>query len=76
LAKSSGFPSSTKFEKPPGWDWVIFYLDGDDPDVQAMSVFGQMTPEKALEEARDSLSGNLDYEILGVFRRDKELPLG
>lgn len=76
MAKSSGLPSPTKFEKPPGLDWVVFYMDGDDPDVQAMSVFGQMTPEKALEEARYSLGGNSDYEILGLFRSDKDLPLG
>ncbi|MBX3576619.1 MAG: hypothetical protein KF723_05385 [Rhizobiaceae bacterium] len=66
-----------QIEKAPGWDWVVFYLDADNPEILSMSVFGQMTPEKAIEEARFSLEaggGSSDYEILGLIRADKQIP--
>ncbi|MGU9979685.1 hypothetical protein ACJ4V0_06550 [Phreatobacter sp. HK31-P] len=65
------------FEKPPGHDWVIFYKADDAPDTQAMTVFGVMTIEKAVEEARWSLdpSGEKgDYELLAIQRLDFEEP--
>lgn len=64
-------------EKAPGWDWIVFYLDGEEPQTQAMSVFGQMTPEAALVEARFSLGmpdGETDYEILAIVRADSKIP--
>lgn len=65
-----------KIEKPPGWDWIVFYLWSDEPETESMSVFGQMTPENALAEARYSLGmGGSDYEILGLVRADQNLPL-
>jgi hypothetical protein len=63
-----------QFEKGPGHDWYIEY-QFDDDERQEMSVFGCMTAEKALEEARFSLNGlnNMNvgtYEILAVRRSD------
>ncbi len=61
-----------KAEKAPGHDWSVYYRDGDDPLVLRMAVFGVMTAEKAIEEARYSLGagGNEDYEIVAVVRDD------
>lgn len=64
-----------QFEKAPGYDWVIEY-QFDEGEPESMSVFGCMTAEKALEEARYSLNGwkNMNvgtYEIFAVRREDK-----
>ena len=71
-----------EIEKGPGYDWEITYKTGDEP-IETMSVFGCLTPEKALEEARYSLGTELDFEttkpvaftdytILAVKRIDLE----
>lgn len=57
-----------KITKRPGWDWTIFYRWDDEPSIEAMSVFGAMSPEQALDDARSSLGE--DYEILGLARQD------
>lgn len=57
-------------EKSTGHDWLVFYSDEGDP-VISMSVFGQMTAEKALEEARFSLGDDGGYEIVGIIRHDQ-----
>lgn len=41
-----------KFEKGPGYDWIVTYEDDD--GVEEMSVFGQIKIEDALTEARRS----------------------
>jgi hypothetical protein len=60
-----------KIEKRRGWDWCIEYLNEDGPDVQVMTVFGAMTPEQAIDDARSSLDpdgDSPDYEIIAVRR--------
>lgn len=47
----------TTFTKSPGWDWLIDYED-EDGTVETMSVFGMITIEDAILEARRSLSFN------------------
>jgi hypothetical protein len=66
-----------EIEKLSGHDWIVFYKADDEPEVQAMTVFGVMTIEKVVEEARWSLdpSGEKgDYELLAVQRFDFEEP--
>lgn len=61
----------TTITKGTGWDWAISYRDGDSPEIQFVTVFGQMTPELALAEARNSIDftgDNPDYEIVGLER--------
>lgn len=63
--------------KGTGWDWVISYRDGDSPEIQFVTVFGQMTPELALSEARNSIDfagDNPDYEIVGLERIGAQKP--
>lgn len=37
-------------EKRPGWDWDVTYEDDEGIDV--MRVFGAMTPEEVIADAR------------------------
>lgn len=63
---------SIEVEKRPGWDWEIDCIVFDEPST--VLVFGAMTIEEALEEARDDLTAcelmgiEPDYEILGIKR--------
>jgi hypothetical protein len=65
------------FEKAPGFDWIVAYLGEDDDGrevLRLMSVFGQLTAEQALAEARFSFGafGAADSQIaiVGVERAD------
>jgi hypothetical protein len=59
--------------KRPGHDWFVTYRWEDD-EPEMMSIFGVMTIEEAIQEARFSLNapqGEADwprYEILAVKR--------
>lgn len=61
-----------KFEKRPGWDWLVKYNLFDDPGE--MMVFGAMSIDAALRDARQSLTASeifgmeVDYEILAIER--------
>ena len=74
--KRLGKQEKVTFVKGPGHDWVVAYQFVESkPDE--MLVFGCMTAEKALEEARFSLNGVDDmnvgtYEIFAVTRLDKQ----
>jgi hypothetical protein len=59
-----------EIEKGLGWDWAVTYQWEDEkPDV--VSVFGCLTIEDAIREARYSLDGtDLGYAILGAVRLD------
>lgn len=46
----------TEFTRGPGYDWAIYY-QFDDAEHDQMLVFGQITLEDALREARYSLDG-------------------
>ncbi len=71
---------TTEFEKGPGHDWIVFYRDADEPETLSMSVFGVLTIEEAVQEARWSLGASpdetpyTDYVILSVTRDDFEVP--
>jgi hypothetical protein len=62
-----------KITKRSGYDWAVTYRWEDD-EPETMSVFGVMTVEEAVAEARFSLDaphGEADwpgYEILAVVR--------
>lgn len=58
----------TRVSKRPGWDWPTFNRWDDEPGIHAMTVFGAMSPEQALDGPRSSLGEN--YEILGMSRQD------
>lgn len=60
----------------PGWDWTVFYRWDDEPGIHAMTIFGAMTLEQAIDDARFSLGEA--YEILGLARQDLpfEAPAG
>jgi hypothetical protein len=48
-----------EIEKSPGYDWDVDYEDVDvEGGTQTMSIFGKMTIEEAVAEARFSLSSN------------------
>lgn len=61
-----------EIEKRPGWDWEVDYIAFDEPGT--LLIFGAMTIEDALTEARDDLTAcelmgvEPDYEILGIKR--------
>jgi hypothetical protein len=64
--------------KPPGWNWLVFYLDEDDDGkimVEAVSVFGQMTPETAMQEARWTFADEDMPEFVGLRRMDQDRDL-
>jgi len=56
-----------EFVKSPGWDWTITYIDDEDAR-QEMAVFGVVTIEEALKEARFSLPE--ECAIIAVSRDD------
>ncbi len=69
-----------KIEKRPGPDWDIFYMDTHDGSTECMSVFGSLTPEEAIAEARDSLTVSCEteeekdwFEILAVVRQGVDI---
>jgi len=71
---------TAEIEKGLGHDWTVFYRDGDEPEILSMSVFGVLTIEEAVKEARLSLEASptgipdTDYAILSVTRDDFVLP--
>jgi len=64
-------------EKRPGWDWIVFYLAGDNDEAGDMDVFGAMSIEEAIADARASLSASRlmgvqpNYTITGAMRTDQ-----
>jgi hypothetical protein len=61
--------------KRPGPDWGIFDMYIDNGSKECMSVFGSLTPEEAIAEARASLNmfckteeEKDQFEILAVVR--------
>ena len=60
-------------DKRPGWDWTVFYRWDDEPAPQAIAVFGAMTPEHALQEARSSLGK--EVTVLGLLRQDAPISI-
>ncbi|MBI3704739.1 MAG: hypothetical protein HY244_13055 [Rhizobiales bacterium] len=69
----------SKIEKRPGADWEVYYMDIDGTR-ECMSVFGCLTPEEAIEEARYSLNVSAEteeekdqFEILAVVRLGADL---
>lgn len=71
---------TAEIEKGPGHDWTVFYRDGDEPEILSMSVFGVLTIEEAVKEARFSLEASptgipdTDYAILSATRDDFVMP--
>lgn len=71
-----------EIEKGPGHDWCARYRY-DDGFEDTISIFGVLTMEKAVEEARYSLEGFKDadgkscavmpYDLLAVWRADFEM---
>ena len=60
-----------QIEKRPGWDWLVKYNMFDEPGE--VFVFGAMTIEQAIKDARYSLAPpfpdmDWDYEILSAER--------
>jgi hypothetical protein len=71
---------TAKIEKRPGPDWDIFYMDIEDGSRECMSVFGSLTPEGAVAEARFSLNALCEteeekdqFEILAVVRQGADI---
>ena len=57
-----------RIEKGPGWDWAVTY-QWEDQEADIVSVFGCLTIEEAIKEARYSLEGSeLGYAILSAKR--------
>ena len=57
-----------QIEKGPGWDWLVNY-EWEDGEMDVVSVFGCLTIEDAVKEARYSLSdGDFGYAILSAKR--------
>lgn len=62
-----------KVEKRPGYDWTITF-QWEDGEPEAMAVFGVLTIEEAVREARSSLESIEEdpewpgYEIIAVAR--------
>ena len=55
-------------KKDPGWDWLVQY-EWEDGEMDAVSVFGCLTIEEAVKEARYSLDGaDFGYPILSAKR--------
>lgn len=52
-----------KTEKRPGWDWRVHYRMADEPETEMLEVYGAMTIEQALQDARSSIMAG---EALGV----------
>jgi hypothetical protein len=68
------------YRKTPGPDWGIFYMYIDNGSKECMSVFGSLTPEEAIAEARASLNmfckteeEKGQFEILAVVRQGAEI---
>ena len=58
-----------KIEKAPGWDWAVTF-EWEDGGQDVMSVFGCITIEDAIKEARYSLdAGGLAYSISAAKRQ-------
>jgi hypothetical protein len=36
-----GIGTHVQITKPSGWDWVVYYLNEDDPEILAMSVLAR-----------------------------------
>ena len=60
-----------EFTKSPGWDWSITYQVGDEP-VETMSVFGVMTIEEAVLEARRSFILPEDQAELVILKAERD----
>ena len=77
---SSG--EKVEIEKGPGWDWSVLYR-WEDGTTDIVSVFGVLTAEMAIQEARWSLEPlkmpngemrhNMLFDILGVWRDDSRV---
>lgn len=65
--------TNTTLEKRPGWDWEVSYIAEDDhgrDTVETMLVFGAMTIEAAILDARSSFM--IDEPcIVGARRLDQ-----
>ena len=58
-----------KIEKAPGWDWAVPF-EWEDGGQDFMSVFGCITIEDAIKEARYSLdAGGLGYSRSAAERQ-------
>lgn len=73
-----GKDSEIQITKSPGYDWTVDY-EWEDGTRDGMEVFGVLTVEDAIREARFSLEGSrqftpeadwLGYAILAVRRHD------
>lgn len=67
--------SDAKVEKGPGHDWTVWYTDEADDGseiVESMGIYGVMTAEEAIVEARYSLGVLVEYTgaIIRVERDD------
>lgn len=65
-----------EFTKSPGWDWDVTYIDEMEEGVdsiETMTIFGVMTAEEALAEARYSLNALVEFTgaIVAVTRTDQ-----
>lgn len=56
----------TQIEKRPGFDWTITYEDDD--EVFEMAVFGAMSIDEAISDARSSFRPNDVPTILAAVR--------
>lgn len=57
-----------QIEKGPGWDWAVTY-QWEDEEPEVLGVFGCITIEDAIKEARYSLdSADVGYAILEAKR--------
>jgi hypothetical protein len=68
-----------KFEKNPGADWLIYYIDVSDGSLEVTTVFGFATAELALAEAVLDLNEGYEgaardwFEIVAVVRDGVDL---
>lgn len=62
-----------KIMKRPGWDWDVRYIEEHDegPDtVETMVIFGCVTVEDAMRDARSSFEDEFMPAFISVQRQD------
>lgn len=60
-----------EIELAPGYTWIVAYRwNSEEPEQMFVRA---ISPERALKEAHYSLeTGELDYQIFGLIREDKQ----
>lgn len=63
----------TKITKRPGWDWDVRYIEEHDEGadtIETMVIFGCVTVEEAMRDARSSFEDEFMPAFISVQRRD------